>query len=69
MDRWFLQVDTQPEVGEEAYDKGAQMLHTFFRECLADFRDEDLDPLGRDIIACCLDNGKVEDYEQLIPGV
>jgi hypothetical protein len=67
--RWFLQVDTQPEVGEEAYDKGAEMLHAFFRECLADFRDEDLDPLGRDIIACCLDNGKVEDYEQLIPGV
>jgi hypothetical protein len=64
---WFLRVDTQPEVGPEAYDQGAATLHDFFRKCLADFEDGDLAPLGRQIITCCLDNGKLEDYEQLIP--
>lgn len=29
--RWFLQVDTQPEVGEPAYDQGAEILYGFFR--------------------------------------
>ena len=65
--RWFLQVDTQPEIGEEAYDQGAEILQAFFRKCLADFQDPDLDPLGQQIIACCLDGGKLEDYEQFIP--
>jgi hypothetical protein len=65
--RWFLQVDTQPEVGEEAYDQGAQMLYDFFRKYLADFMDPDLDPLGRRIIECCLDGGSVEDYDAMIP--
>ena len=65
--RWFLQVDTQPESGEEAYDEGAQILQGFFRACLADFRDSGLDPLGQQIITCCLEGGKLEDYEQLIP--
>ena len=64
---WFLQIDTQPEVGEDAYDQGAAMLHAFFRRCLADFQVPDLDPLGRQIITCCLDNGSLEHYEQLIP--
>jgi hypothetical protein len=64
---WFLQVDTQPEVGESAYDQGAEILETFFRECLADFQVPDLDPLGRDIINCFLDGGGLEDYERLIP--
>jgi hypothetical protein len=66
--RWFLQVDTQPEVGEEAYDQGARILQEFFLACLADFQGEDLDPLGKRIVTCCLDGGKLEDYEQLIPG-
>jgi len=66
--RWFLQVDTQPEVGEEAYDRGAKILHDFFRQCLGDFSDPDLDPLGRRIIECCLDGGKIDEYERLIPG-
>jgi hypothetical protein len=65
--RWFLQVDTQPEVGPEAYDQGAQILQAFFHKCLADFQDPDLDPLGQQIIACCLEGGKLEDYEKLIP--
>lgn len=66
--RWFLQVETQPEVGEAAYDQGAEMLRNFFHQCLAEFQDPDLDPLGKRIIQCCLDGGSVEDYERLIPG-
>ncbi len=65
--RWFLQVDTQPEVGEEAYDQGAAILYDFFRKCLADFNEPDLDPLGKQIIECCLDGGNVQDFEALIP--
>ena len=60
---WFLQVETQPEVGEEAYDKGAAMLRDFFDEQLRKFLDPDLDPLGRKIIECCLNGGRVEDYQ------
>lgn len=67
--RWFLQVDTQPEVGEEAFDKGAEILHNFFVECLSTFDEPDLDPLGRQIIQCALDRGTVEQFEALIPTV
>lgn len=65
---WFLQVDTQPEVGADAYDRGAGILYAFFRQCLADFDDPELDPLGRQIMTCCLEGGTLEDYEKLIPG-
>ncbi len=65
--RWFLQVNTQPEVGDEAYDQGAEILYNFFERCLDDFLKPDLTPLGRQIIECCLDRGSVEDYETLIP--
>ncbi len=43
------------------------MLYGFFRECLTDYLGTDLTPLGRQIIDCCLDGGKAEDYERLIP--
>lgn len=65
--RWFLQVETQPEVGEEAYDKGTEILQTFLRKCLREFVTPQLDPLGREIITCCLDSGTLADYERLIP--
>jgi hypothetical protein len=64
--RWFLQVDTQPEVGPEAYDKGAEQLYAFFEKCLSRFDHPDLLPLGREIIQCCLDRGRFEDYAKLI---
>lgn len=65
--RWFLQVDTQPEVGEAAYDAGAEILYAFFRKQLAKFQTADLLPLARTIIECCLSNGTVDDYAKLIP--
>ncbi len=67
--RWFLQVNTQPEVGNGGYDEGARILYDFFRQELGLFMTEGLDPLGRQIIECCLDNGSVRDYSQLIPQV
>ncbi len=65
--RWVLQVETQPEVGEAAYDQGAEILFTFFKRCLERFCEPGLDPIGRDIIECCLNHGTVQDYEQFIP--
>ncbi len=64
--RWLLQVNTQPEVGDEAYDAGAEMLTEFFHRHLREFLSPDLHPLGRTIIECCLDGGQVEDYQSLI---
>ena len=69
LSRWFLQVETQPEVGEEAYDIGAKILYDFFIKYLNDFLADDLAPLGRQIIECCFDHGTMDDYRTLIPGI
>ncbi|NUM55239.1 MAG: DUF4914 family protein [Candidatus Hydrogenedentes bacterium] len=63
---WFLQVETQPEVGEDAYDEGVRILRTFFEKTLREYLEPDLDPLGKRIIQCCLDNSRVDDYETLM---
>ncbi len=66
--RWLFQVDAQTEVGEEAYQAGARILQRFFVEHISHYLDSpDLDPLGRQIIDCCLAGGSVQDYERLIP--
>jgi hypothetical protein len=62
----FLQVDTQEEVGEEAYDIGASKLEKFFHEQLNKYLQPELDPKARQIIDCCLDGGTVSDYATLI---
>jgi len=64
---WFFEVDKQPEVGEEAYDRGAEVLTEFFHRELRGFLHEDLHPTGRAIIDCCLGGGTTEDYRKLIP--
>jgi hypothetical protein len=64
--RWFLEVNTQPEVGDDGYDQGAIILKEFFHENLRQYLEEDLSELGREIIHCCLENGTVEDYERLM---
>lgn len=63
---WFFEVDRQPEVGEAAYDRGAEMLNEFFQRELSAFLTPDLLPLGRRIIEVCLAGGTLEDYEALI---
>lgn len=64
--RWFLQPETQPDVGVETYDKGAEILYDFFHTELKGFLSPELDPLGRKIIECCLNRGTVKDYEALL---
>lgn len=64
--RWFLQVDTQPEVGPEAFDAGAAQLERFFHQQIGKVLHPDLDPLGRSIIECCLSGGTLADYESLL---
>ncbi|MBN1818121.1 MAG: DUF4914 family protein [Sedimentisphaerales bacterium] len=64
--QWFLEVHSQPEVGEEAYDQGAAILYDFFREHLREFLAPELSALGRQIIQCCLDGGSVKEYENLL---
>ncbi len=63
---WFLEVNTQPEVGNEAYDQGAAILREFFHKHIREFLSDDLAPLGREIIQCCLDDGAMPDYESLL---
>jgi len=64
--KWLLKVEYQEEVGEEAYDKGAKILYDFFNKTLKQFHNNELSETGRLIIECCLDNGAVTDYEQLL---
>ncbi len=68
INREFLQVNTQEEVGDETYDKGAQILTNFFkREIMFYLNELDLDLTGRKIIECCMRDGGLEDYEKIIP--
>lgn len=62
----LLQVDLQPEVGQEGYDAGAKILTNFFKAELEKFLVPDLDPLGRKIIETCLRDGSLEEYVNLI---
>jgi hypothetical protein len=66
MPHWFLQVETQPEVGEKAYDQGAKLLNDFFKKELKQFLVPDLDPLGRRIIEACLQDATLTDYDGFI---
>lgn len=63
---WFFEVDKQPEVGADAYRAGADILREFFRRELSVFLVDDLLPTGRKIIECCLENGTVADYEEVL---
>lgn len=63
----FLQVETQPEVGVDGYDAGAEILRSFFLDHIHVFLEPDLTASGRRIIECCIDGGSVEDYESLMP--
>ena len=54
----FLRPELMNEVGPEAYDIGAKMLVDFFKSELKQFDIEELNPLGREIIACFMNDGK-----------
>jgi hypothetical protein len=63
----FLRPETQAEVGNEGYDKGAEVLTAFFKKELEKFYTPELHPLGKKIIDCFHNNGTLEDYMNLIP--
>jgi len=63
---WFLEVDSQPEVGPDAYDQGAEQLRKFFQKTLAEYDEDAMGPLGRRILDCFRDNGTLADYESLL---
>lgn len=63
----LLQVQYQPEVGFGAYDEGVKILTDFFKDELKKYLVDDLEPLGKEIIECCLEGGKLEDYLKFIP--
>ena len=63
---WFLDVSKQPEVGEEVYDQGAQILTDFFHQQLKLFLSDELHPTGRRIIDACLEGASVSDYEAIV---
>lgn len=63
----FLQPETQSELGTEGYDIGAKVLTDFFKQELAKYYTEDLDPLGRKIIEACMRDAPLADYVDLIP--
>lgn len=65
----FIEVNKQPEVGDVGYDDGAKILYHFFRTELSKYLTSDLDPLGKQIIECCLYKGTLDDYLKLIPMV
>jgi len=65
---WLLQVDKQPDVGKDAYDRGAAILAKFFHDHLVSFLEPDLSATGKRIIDCCLSGGTIEDYVAVLGG-
>ncbi len=63
----LLQVERQPEIGLEGYQAGAKILTDFFKQELKKFLTPELNPLGREIIECCLEDGMVEEYLKFLP--
>lgn len=63
----FLKVYKQPEVGDDGYDAGAEMLTEFFREQLKKYYKPELSEMGRAIIDVFLSGGGVAEYEAILP--
>jgi len=63
----FLQPETQEELGLEGYDKGAQILTEFFKNELAQFDVPELNPIGKRALDCCMNDGTLADYLEIIP--
>lgn len=53
-------------VAPRGYDKGAGILDDFFKTELKKFIHPALDPLGKNIIDCCMDSGTLHDYENAL---
>lgn len=62
---FLLRVETQPEITEDVYQEGYKMLYDFFLSQAKRFLKPNLSNLGKRIIECLLDNGTVEDFENI----
>ncbi len=62
----LLQPQKQPEIGEEVYRQGAEILYNFFRKELMHYLDSSLMPEGERIIQCAIERGSIEDFKGLI---
>lgn len=58
----FLQTNHQSYVGNEGYDAGAKILSDFFKSELDKYLSRRLNPLGRKLIECCMNDGTIQDY-------
>lgn len=65
--RELLEVDRQPEVGASGFAAGSAILSNFFKSELKKFDVPGLDPLGKEIIDCCMRDGGIDCYEKLLP--
>lgn len=65
--KWLLQVNTQPEVGDDGYDAGAAILQRFFQRNLRTYELAELDPLGRRIVEMFFDGASALDYTEVLP--
>ncbi len=61
----LLQVNEQLEVGNEAYDAGAQILADFFKRELKQFQTAELHPMANQIINVCMSDGTLDDYAKI----
>ncbi len=51
----------------EGYDAGAKILTDFFKQELAQYNTDELNPLGRQIIDMFYKGATVEEYMSIIP--
>jgi len=63
----FLRPERQAALGEEGYDKGAEILYDFFTKELAVYDTEELHPVGKQILECFYNRGTIEDYCAITP--
>lgn len=63
----MLRTNHQLSIGDDAYDRGAEILKDFFKKELAKFDTPDLDPLGKEIIDAYMRDASVTEFAELIP--
>jgi hypothetical protein len=62
----YLQPNHQSDLGNDGYDAGAKILNDFFKSELDQYLTRRLNPIGRKLIECCLNDGKIDDYLDII---
>ena len=63
----FLRPELQSKLGFEGYDAGAKILTDFFKEQVQGFLNDELDPIGQQIIELCLNDAPLEEYLAITP--